>query len=207
MEFKKVNYKVEAYVTDSKERTLTENDIKLYYEALGYNVYMNYGKRIVNNEFKVSPNTIQLFEEYNNGYPDFLLVGLSDTENIKFVEVKLDRDHLRPNQIEFNNKLAVEEDVTIVYFNTSGRYENKDNINYISKFSKPEKQLIKRLDNLCYIQRKRGIKPYWVVAELYKEYGSFILKKKIIGIIAENINTSKKGIVWFVNNKLNKNNK
>lgn len=202
MEFKEVNYKVKAFITQNDERTLTENDIKEYYKNQGYNVYHNYAKKIREGKFILSPETVNLFNVYKDGYPDFMLVSINDPGLIKFVEVKLDNDSIRPNQIEFNNKLALLEDTSVIYFNNRGRYVNKDNITYVSKSTKTDKEIIKRLDSLAYIQQKKKFKVYWVVAELYKEYGKFILKKEITGIIADKLNIRKKNVVWFTKNNL-----
>jgi len=202
MQFDKVNYKVEAYTTRNDERSLTENDIKEYYKEQGFNVYHKYHRGIREGKYMVSKETIKLFEEYSSGYPDFMLVRVTNPEEIKFVEVKLDNDSLRPNQVHFNTKLAELEDISIIYFNNRARYEADDDFILVSKVPKVEKQIIKRLDGLTYIQGKKGYKPYWVVAQLFKEFGIIILKKNVTSIIAGKTNLKKDSIVWFVKTSL-----
>lgn len=205
MYYSKVNYKIEGYTVTGIDRGLTEDDIKVYYRNIGYNAYSNYRNSIY--EYNLSKEGLQLFEDYKDGYPDFILVNCENKTDVKFVEVKLDNDSLRPNQIHFNNLLSEVEDVTVAYFNVEERFDKSKKVLGISKFDNKEKLILKRTEDLIRIQKKKGFKPLWVVSELYKNYGKDILNDKILARIAYVLHLKKSKIVYFVKNVLQINKK
>ena len=203
MKFKKTKYKVEAY-TIKTNSNLTENDVKRFYKDQDYNVYTNYHHKLIEGEWYIKYEIKNLFQNYTSGYPDFLLIHAEDKTKIKFVEVKLDSDCIRPNQIDFNNKLAKFADVTVAYFNNENRYIDSSIIIENRKFTKDEKAILERCENLIKIRQVKNLKPLWIIATLFKEYGYLVIKKKVLGIIASKIGEEKSKIVWFVKDNLAK---
>ena len=207
MKFENVSYNIVGYTIKDVNRGLTENDIKDFYRGLNYNAHDKYYKDLLKGKFNVSPLVVDLFKKYKSGYPDFILVHAEDSSIVKFVEVKLDGDSLRPNQIFFNNKLSEVADVTVAYFNNEERLENFENIVPVKLSSSLDKEIYRQLENLLYLQRKKGLKPFWVVAKLFEDYNTEILKEKNIKVIAKRLSVPKDRVVWFIKENLIKNKK
>jgi hypothetical protein len=209
MNILKVNYNTETYVATDINRGLTEKDVMHYYSELGYNVIKNYVSYIKGQKttptikkilqgIKVSQNIIDLFNKYASGYPDILLVN---GKNIKFVEIKLNNDRLRESQIIFLEELGKIANVSLCYFINVDLITREDYTN-ISKYTPEQKVILNQIELYTTLSKKQGHKDFWVVAQLYKKFGNLILQKKILGLIADNINQPKDKIMWFINEHL-----
>lgn len=200
MEIEEVKYKVIGYTIKGVNRGLTENDIKDFYRGIGFNAYDKYYKKLIEGNFNVPIRVIEVFERYKSGYPDFILVSAENKSVVKFVEVKLDGDSLRPNQIFFNNQLAEVADVTVAYFNNEEKLEGE--FIPVKATNSLDKEIQRQLEYLIQLQKKKGLKPFWVVAELFKKYNTEVLKEKNVSVIANGIKVSKSKVVWFIRENL-----
>ena len=190
------NYSSENYITSSK---LSELDVYRYYIKLGYKVYseniksrkgLMYSKRIKKGQL-INNNAIKnLFEEYNSGYPDLLLIKGNE---ISFVEIKLDGDGIQPNQAVFLHELGKIADVKVIYFNyydTSLKIESN-----LRGFPKDVHYTCRRYEK---IRKKRSYKQLWIIATLYNKYKDDMLKEDILDIVAIETRISKEKIRSFV---------
>jgi len=211
MEIHKVNYITESYIITGINRGLTETDVMRFYSDLGYNVlkkYVNYikgldpGKRVysIMKDLKISNDIVKLFMEFNSGYPDIVLIK---DGKLSFVEIKLDGDSIRSNQIVFLDRLSNFADVKVCYFNNLELFK-KEEYTRISKYTPEQKVILNQIELLHKISKVRNNKPFWIVAELYKKFDFKILDKKILGLIANKISQPKDRVVWFINTSLKK---
>jgi len=200
-----VNYKTQSYIVKDIKRGLTEKDIMLYFEKLGYMSIKSYVSHIKGNKkspllkgINISKDISKVFKSYKSGYPDFLLVK---DNTIRFVEVKLDNDSLRSNQLLFLQELSKYADVTVAYFNNL-EVTNEDEFKSINNFKGRDKLLVEHLEKLIHIQEEKGFKPYWVIAKLYESFEKRIYSKKLLPIISKELNISKESIFNFTKNNL-----
>jgi len=209
MDICKVKYNIENYTVTGIKRGLTENDIMRYYSNLGYNVskrYINYIKygvkpRGILKKLVVPDKVKDIFNKYASGFPDIIMFK---NDIIKFVEIKLDHDSLRPNQIVVLNELAEVVDTSVCYFNNL-EILNKEDFNGINSFSIKQKVILKQLELFSDLAKKQDNKPFWIVSMLYERFGNDILNKKVLGLISDNINESKDKIIWFIDTNLKHN--
>lgn len=188
---RKVSYKVEQLVSTNKE---TEKSIAEYFKKQGYQVFFRYASKIKNNRISSNDNIRSLFRAYDSGYPDLLL---RKDKLLSFVEIKLDGDSLRPNQVIFLDKLGNTEDVTVLYVNNI----NKDLSDI--KFEIPSNDIFKvdlrkRISSLKKLIKKRHYKPLWIIAALYNSYGDRLLEKEILVEVASRTGIDKNKITWFI---------
>lgn len=192
---RKVNYKIESYISTNK---ISEIDIFNYYITLGYRVYSEnirsrkssmYSRRIKSGKLIQDDNIINLFNKYSSGYPDLLLIK---DNKISFIEIKLDNDSLRPNQIVFLEELSLIADVTVVYI-------NKEGVNVDGKIVDITREIIHYAKSLRTIQMKKGYKPQWIIAKVYEKYKDELLKSDVLKLFSKEISISKKNIISFVN--------
>ena len=216
MSISKVSYNTESYLVYDINRGLTETDVINYYTDIGYIVSKDYVKYLIGNPTDICytsstfglivkdiiiPNKVrQVFREFDNGFPDIMLLR---NGKISFVEIKLDNDRLRNNQVYFLSALSKVSKVTVAYFYNMSIKDNKDFLS-INNYSKEEKQILKQIELFNKLCRSKGNKPLWVVAELHNKWGNKILDKKILRVLSSTINQSKQKIVWFVKNTLTK---
>jgi len=189
---RKANYKVSQLLSNKKE---TEKSINLYFKEQGYQVFYNYASKIKNGKIASNDNIRSLFRAYDSGYPDLLL---RKDKILSFVEIKLDGDNLRPNQVLFLDKLAEEEDVLVLYVNNINK--DLDGI----RFETPSNDIIrvdirKRMKSLKKLERKNNYRPFWKISRLYHVYGDKLLEREILVEIASVTKIEAKKIEWFIN--------
>lgn len=208
MFIQQLNYKLECYTVDDLNRGLTEKDIERYYSDLGFNTFKKYVAYIkginVSKAYPILKNIVipkelrELFNKYDSGYPDLLL---EKNGKFKFVEIKLDKDSIRYNQIIFLTELSKIANVTVCYFNNLTILKREDFVK-INTFTPAQKNILSKVELLSKIAKVKGNKPFWVVAELYKHYNKEILDKKILGIIGDKIGQPKDKVLWFIKTNL-----
>lgn len=207
MDLIEVTFSIEHFLITDFNKKVTEIDIRDYYRGIGYSVFNSKtyseflrGERkdkFLNN-YEIDENIKTIFKEYNSGYPDILIIK---DNKLTFVEIKLEGDSLRPNQILFLNNLSKVTNVKVVYFNNINTIENTTIVKRMStnaKVDKSDGEILKQLKYYNKIKEINKYKPFWVISALYNEFGKLILKKEYLGIIASSINETKEKVIWFI---------
>ena len=185
------SYKIEQLLSTIRE---TGDSIGVYFKDQGYQVFRKYASKIRNSKIASSEEVRTLFRAYDSGYPDFML--RKDGIN-SFIELKLDNDSLRSNQVIFLDKLGKIADVTVLYVNNI----NKELLT--TKFAVASDDMLrvdirKRISSLKKVVKKRHLKPLWIIATLYKKYGDIMLKDYLLSEICSRTNIDKGKVLWFI---------
>lgn len=198
MEIRKATYNVESYIVGNESK-IKEKDILRYYNEHGYNAQLSrrYVKHIQTNP-NVSKEIKELFNIHNSGYPDLMLIRKGE---VSFIEIKLDNDSLRSNQVEFLEKLSYLAKTTVVYFNTPIIYSRKE-FPTIKNYSEEEIMMLDQLEQLIRVMRLKRNKPLWVVAKMYELYKEKILTIRILPCLSVDLKLSKDRILWFIKERL-----
>lgn len=179
-------------------RGLDEQDCFNYYKRLGYTVYSRYNHSVIRANFNRS--VVNLFNKYNDGYPDLLL---KKDDIWEFVEVKTTNDSLRPNQAVFLEKLSEHVKTSVhLFIDTEDllnprkiRKDRGNRINYNhTSFTTEAKRLVD-------YQKKKGHKEYYIVAKLYKSFPGFQNNPRLVSIVTSFTSLTSDNIKWFINTR------
>jgi hypothetical protein len=204
MIIRSTTFNVEHFIVENLDRGLTEKDVVRFYQDQNFNVifskdYIKHLKGIKENVILTKINfdkeLIEIFKKFENGYPDILIVK---DNYLKFVEIKLDGDSVRPNQVTVLEELAKVIPTSLIFFNNFNKNAGRNEFYKITEFTKIEKKIIDQLEHFVKISKIKKLKSLWVVVELYKKFDKKILDKKIVSVISNSIGESKEKIVWFV---------
>jgi len=211
MNIRNTDYNIEHFIVEGLNRGLLENDIVRFYQDQSYNVFYSRDYvRYIHGEDDTNPilNIIKhndpvktLFSKYDSGYPDLLLIR---GNYVKFVEIKLDGDRVRPNQVLFLEELSKLYPTSLVFFNNISNSIKDEEVIKVSAFSKVDKLILNQIELLTKVAKKSDFKPFWVVSKLYEQFGYKILNKSIISILAKSIEQPKDKVVWFIKENLDK---
>lgn len=188
---RKPTYKVESLISTKRE---TEESIAEYFKELGFQVFFKYASKIRNGRISSNEQIRSLFKAYDSGYPDLLL---RKDKEISFIEIKLDGDSLRQNQVLFLDKLGKIENVTVLYINNINKELD------VVKFETPSDSILrvdirKRISSLKKLVKKRHYKPLWIIATLYSKYGDKLLEKETLAEVASRTKIDSNKITWFI---------
>jgi hypothetical protein len=207
MDLNEVSFSVEHFLINDFTKKVSEADIREHYRDNGYSVFTSRvyseflrGERKdkLLKDYEIDDNIKSIFKEYKSGYPDILIIK---NNILTFIEIKLDGDSLRPNQILFLNNLSKITNVKVVYFTNINIIENTEIVKRMStdaKVDRSDGNILKQLTKYDKIRQIKKYKPFWLISVLYKEFGMALLKKEYLGIIASSINETKDKVIWFV---------